>query len=121
MGVQEDVPFDPGVGAVQVEQIIVGAHEHVVIKLNDGPGPVATGEVAGVVVTLHATPEVAAEDGTSTGLDTLAAVHRFKAPGRGGEEAVLHYKRATVQGKIRAAGIAESEMVKKQIRASAVQ
>ena len=47
--VQEDVPFDPRVGAVEVQMVVAGPVEHIIEDLQNGAGPLAPGEVDGVV------------------------------------------------------------------------
>ena len=43
--VHEDVPLDPGVGAVQIQAVVARAIEHVVDELQDRARPLAAGEV----------------------------------------------------------------------------
>src|SRR6266542_6778867 len=64
MRVQEDVPFDPGVGAVEVDQVVAGSDEDIVIKLDDRLFlfPVAAGEVDDVVVAAGAAEEAIPHD-----------------------------------------------------------
>src|SRR5688572_18694629 len=69
MNVHEDVPFDPRVGAVEIQNIVIAAVEYVVDELHDGPRPVATGEIDRVIVTDRLAKKVAQENPATARFD----------------------------------------------------
>ena len=99
MNVHEQVPFDPRIGAVQVKVVVGRAIEDVVDDLQNGAGPLAAGEVDGVVETPGMAKVVVAEDAVATGGNAVDAVKALRtARGRiSGEDAVLNDKRAAVE------------------------
>ena len=50
MGMEEDVAFDPGVRAIEIQLIVARADEDVVVELNDRPRPIPAGKIKDVVV-----------------------------------------------------------------------
>ncbi len=76
MRVQEDVPFDPGIGAVEVEHVVAGSGEDVVVKLDDRLFlfTVAAGEIDDVVVAAGAAEEAILDDAPTTGLNAADAM-----------------------------------------------
>ena len=63
--VHEDVPFHPGIRAVEIQDIIVGPGEDIVDHLEDRTGSVATREIDGVVVAARRPKEAMADDSPS--------------------------------------------------------
>ena len=95
--VHEDVALDPHVRAVDVEQIVVRADHHVVVKLEDRAGAVAAGEIEHIVVVTrgagHLAEERVADDRPSArwrrGIRPVDALE-IRARRRGRENAVAH-------------------------------
>src|SRR5204863_1721721 len=50
VAMQEDVPFNPGVRAIEIKLVIAAAGENVVDELNDGRRAVAAGKIDHVIV-----------------------------------------------------------------------
>src|SRR5204863_7601239 len=58
----EDVSFDPRVRAVEIQQVVVAAHENVIQEMHNRATPIAAREINRVVVTADPAEEVARED-----------------------------------------------------------
>ena len=99
MDMHEDVAFDPGVGAVEVEAIIRSAIKDVVDELQNGVGAIATGEVDGVVETPGMAEIVIAENAVAIDRDAIDAMKAFGAGWRrvAGEVAVLDDERTAIE------------------------
>src|SRR6185369_6098294 len=110
----KDVAFHPRIGAVQIEDVIIRPGKYIVDHMQDRPRAVAARKIHAVVVTHRFAPEITEENAVPAGLDPASAVHGFK-PCRGGREnAVLHYKRRTIQGNVLAPSVAEGKMMQEQ-------
>ncbi len=92
MNVHENISFEPGVGAIEVEAIVRRTVENVVDELENGAGPVAARKINGVVEAPCVPKIVVAEDAIAARRNTVNPVEAFRARRRriGGEEAVLH-------------------------------
>jgi hypothetical protein len=111
--VQKNVSFDPRIGAVEVEDVIIGTNEDVVEELDDRPGTVAASEIHGIVVADRLADKVSLEDTAPSRLDALSSVNQFELRRRAGEHAVLHDERSAIERHVLHRGIAEREMVQK--------
>src|SRR5205814_5241834 len=83
MDVHEDIPFDPGVGGVEVEAIVGSAIEDVVDELEDGARAIAASEINGVVEAPGVAEIVIAEDAIAASGNAVDAVEGFGAGGTG--------------------------------------
>src|SRR2546426_1411737 len=113
MAVQEDVALDPGIGAVEVQLIIARAGKDVIQKLDNGAGPIATGEINHVVVADGNAKEVARKNAVAPALDAARSMDQLKLGGRAGEFAVANNERSAVQMDVGGGGVAESEVIEK--------
>jgi len=75
MTMHEEVALHPRVRAVEIEDVVIGANEHVVDELGDWPGPVAAGEIDDVIVTNRNAEIIAEEQPSSAAFDSTGAVH----------------------------------------------
>ena len=100
VGVQEDVAFNPGVRAVEVEMIIARAVEDVVDDLENGTGPLAAGEVNGVIEAVGAAEVIVAENAVAAGRNAVHAVQHLRRARREGisrEDRVLDDEGAFIE------------------------
>ena len=99
MDVHENIAFDPGVGAVEIEVVVRGAVEDVVNDLQNGARPLASGEVDRVVKTPGVAEIIVPENAVATGgnpVDPMKALRT--ARGRvAGKNAVLNDERTSVE------------------------
>ena len=114
MRVQEDVSLDPRIRAVEVEQVVIAAHEDVVDDLENRARSIAAGEVERVIVALDLAPEVARENAAPARLDAARAVDRLEAPRGGREETVLDDERCTIEREVLARGVAEAQVIEER-------
>ena len=111
--VQENVPFDPGVGAVEIEDIIAAADEDVIEILDDGltQVAVAAGEIHDVVVTVGCAEETMPHNAPASGLDSLGPMHQLEGGRRGGKRAVADHERGAVKRDVLMSGGAKCQMI----------
>ena len=101
MDVQKNVPFNPRVRAVQIQNVIAAAGEDVVVELNDRlVRPVAAGEVHDVVVAARAPKKTLAHDAAPARLDAASSMHEFKGRRARRENAVADEERTAVERKV---------------------
>ena len=115
VAVHKNVPFNPGIGAVEVENVVVGTVEDAVEDLQDGAGAVTAGEVDAVVVTLRLAEPAVADDASSSGGNAAGAVDRFKSRRGGGENTVADGEGTAVQREILYPGVVEGQMVQAEV------
>ena len=107
----EDVSFDPRVRAVEIQQVVVAAHENVIQEMHNRATPIAAREINRVVVTADPAEEVAREDAMTTAANSARAMNWFEARGGCREEAVTHHERCAIEIQVTAVRGAEGEMV----------
>ena len=79
MRVHEDVSFNPGISAVEIEMIIGSAIKDVVNDLEDRTGAIAPGEVDGVVEAPGVAKIVVAENAVAPIRNSVHAMEHFRA------------------------------------------
>src|SRR6266478_5505520 len=96
---QENIAFDPCIGAIEVENIIGSASEDVVVVLNYllAELTVATGEIHDVVVAARRTEERITDNPASAAFDSPSAVQKLKGRRAGRKNATADEKRTVVQ------------------------
>src|ERR1043166_8985853 len=106
MDVQEDVSFDPGIGAVEIQAIVARAVEDIVDDLEDWPSAralaLATGEVDRVVETPGMAKIVVAENPVTACGDAVDSVQALRTAGRrvGRKITVLNDEGAAIEGDV---------------------
>jgi len=102
MDVHENVPLDPGVGAVEVQAIVARAVKDVIDNLQNRAGPIAASEVDGVVEAPGVPEIVVAEDPVTPGVNAVDAVQALRTGRRriAGEDTVLDDEGTAVEGNV---------------------
>src|SRR5689334_5467715 len=102
MDVHENVAFDPGVGAVQIEVIISCAIKDIVDNLQNSPRALSAREIDGVVEAPGASEVVVAENAITTDWNSIDAMEALRAGRRrvGGKETVLNDEGTVVEGDV---------------------
>ena len=98
MNVHEDVAFDPGVRAVEVQAIIGSAVKDIVDELDNRTGAITTREVDGIVEPPGMAEVIIAENAVTRGGNPVHPVKAFR-PGRRrvtGKIAILHNERTVL-------------------------
>ena len=100
--VHEDVALDPGISAVQVENVIGRAGEDVVVELDDRLTQltIAAGKVNDVLAAAGYAEKAIANDPVPAGLDAARAVQQLEGGAAGGEVTGTDQERAAVQGRV---------------------
>ena len=111
MAVQEDVAFNPGVCAIEIEFVIAATGEDVVDELNDGRRAVAAGEINDVVVAHGQAEKVPDENAASAALDAAGPMHRLECSRGVGKHAIADDEGRAVHVNVRRAGVAEGEVI----------
>src|SRR5437762_3173162 len=110
MSVHENIAFNPGVGAIDVENIVNGASEDVVKVLDDGLAKIAIAarKIHNVVVAGGCcAEETITHDAAPTAFDSAVAVKEFEVAGGGRKNATADQKRAAIERYILMSGRAE--------------
>src|SRR5690349_20789634 len=100
MGVHENVAFNPGIGAIEVEDIVDGANEDVVIVLDNGLAEIAIAarEIHNVVVAAGCCAEEAiTHDAAPAAFDSAVAVKKFETRCSGWKKATADQKRTVIE------------------------
>src|SRR3954462_1371727 len=110
----EDVPFNPRVRAVQIENIIRCPNKDIVEELHNRPGTISASEINDVIVANRHAKEVVEEDSLASGLDPAGAVHQFELRGRTWKNTVLDYERRAIQRHVLHCGIPECQVIEEK-------
>src|SRR5438093_90137 len=97
MDMHEDVAFDPGIGAIQIDPIILGASENISNEMHDRAPTLAARKIHHVVVANRDAKKVARKHSMAAGLDSPGAMDQLEACGGGWEDAFPHNKRGPIQ------------------------
>ena len=107
--VKENVAFNPGVGAIQIEDIVRGSAEHVIVELDNGLPviPVSAGKIHDVVIPAGRAEETIPHDSMTPCFDAAGAVHEFKRRAARRKVAMADDERAIIEGYVLMAGRSE--------------
>src|SRR5262245_24602489 len=111
VAMQEDVPFDPSVRAVEIKLVIAAAGKDVVDELNDRPRSIAASEIDHVAVAKGCAEKVPEENAPPAALDATGAVQRFERRAGIREHAITDDKGSAVNVNVRRGRIAEREVI----------
>ena len=90
---QKDVALDPGIGAIEIQNVIGGSDEDIVIELNQSRGRTAAPrEVHDVIVATGRAEVTMANDAVASGLHAPGSMHRLEGRRRGGKNAMADDK-----------------------------
>ncbi len=116
VSVHEDIALDPGVGAIEVENVIGSAKEDVVVVLDDRLTQVAiaAGIIHNVIVAAGRAEETLANDTVTAALNPGRAMHQLESRGGGREDATAENERSSIERKILVRCGAERRVVKRK-------
>src|SRR5206468_2861846 len=95
--VQEDVALDPGIGAVEIEAVVVAAGDNIFDEMDDRVRAIAAGEIDDIIVAGGLAEEVAQEQAVPVAADALGAMARLKRRRGSREIAVADDEAGAVQ------------------------
>src|SRR5262249_35823991 len=115
VNVQENISFDPPVGAVEVEAIVLPSAENVLDEVNDRlAGAVSAGKIHDVIVTEGAAKKVSQKNAVATAFDPARSMHRLELSRRSRKQAMADDERRSIYVNVRRGGVAEGQMIEKR-------
>ena len=109
--VHENVSFHPGIGAVEVQNIIARANKDVVEKLHYRPRPVASREIHDVVVADRHPKEIVQENPLPSRFYPTGSMDQLKLSGGAGKYTVLDNEGGAVQREVLLGSVPKREMI----------
>src|SRR6476659_3540306 len=97
MNVKEDIAFNPGVSAVEIETVVLPSHEHIIDEMNDGVGSEPTGKIDNVAIADRAAEVISGENGVTARFDPAGTMDRLKFSRTGRKMAVAGDKGGDLQ------------------------
>src|SRR5690348_7240926 len=81
MNVHQNIPFNPGVGPIEIKTVILAHFDHIVDKMNNWLRAVSTGEVDNVGIPDCPTEIITPKNAVPARLDSTSAVRRLEFGG----------------------------------------
>src|SRR4051794_1888611 len=111
VGMDKNIVLHPGVGPVEIEDVIAGAHKDVVDEMNDRARPIAAREIDHVVIADWTAKKVPGKNPMSATLNAAVAMDHLEPPRRVRKHTILDHEGSIIDMDVGSARISKSKMI----------